>query len=76
MMKQAVAKTKPQLFGVPSLETATRIDNVDMVEAIHAAEYRVRARMRQLECEFEVKAAELRQAFLDETTGILNGGAE
>jgi hypothetical protein len=65
-----------QIFGVPSLETATRIDNVDMVEAVHAAHYRLNARMRQLECEFDVKASELRQAFIDETSGILNGGGE
>jgi hypothetical protein len=29
--------------------------------------------MRELECQFEVKAAELRQAFIDESIGILSG---
>jgi hypothetical protein len=73
-MMKAVAKQN--LFGVPSLETAGRIDNSDIVNAVNAAHYRLAARMRQLECEFEVKAAELRQAFIDETNGILNGEAD
>jgi len=47
-MNRHVAKTN--IFGMPSVETATRIDNVDMVEAVHAAHYRLNARMRQLEC--------------------------
>jgi hypothetical protein len=54
---------------------ATRVDNQDMVSAMHAAHYRLSARMRELECQFEVKAAELRQAFIDETNKILNGDA-
>ena len=59
-----------------SLETAGRIDNVDMVESMHAAHYRLSARMRELECSFESKAAELRQCFIDETNRILGGVAE
>jgi hypothetical protein len=70
MTKSQLAK--PNIFGVPSLETATRIDNEDMVAAMHAAHYRVSARMRELECQFEQKAAEVRQAFIDETTEILS----
>jgi hypothetical protein len=66
-MTKTVAKQN--IFGVPSPETANRIDNEDMVSAMHAAT----ARMRELECQFEVKAAELRQAFIDETNKILNG---
>jgi hypothetical protein len=72
MTKNQVAKA---IFGVPSLETSTRIDNEDMVSAMHAAHYRLSAQMRELECQFEVKAAELRQAFIDETNKILNGEA-
>ena len=60
------AVQKQQLFGVPSLETAQRIDDVDMVEAMQAAHYRLCARMRELETQFEVKASELRSAFLAE----------
>ena len=41
--------TKPAIFGVPSLETAQRIDDSDKVEALHAAHYRLTARMRELE---------------------------
>jgi len=36
---------KPAIFGVPSLETARRIDDVDKVEALHAAPYRLCERM-------------------------------
>jgi hypothetical protein len=68
--------TKANLFGVPSLETATRIDNEDMVAALHAAHYRLTARMRELECQFEVKAAELRQSFIDESQEILAQASE
>ena len=60
-----------QIFGVPSIETATWIDNVDMVEAMHTAHYRLSARMRELESQFEAKAFELRQAFIAETDAIL-----
>jgi len=66
-MTEALQK---QLFGVPSLETARRIDDVDTVEAMAAAHYRLCARMRELEMQFEVKAAELRSAFLAEIAGI------
>ena len=61
-------------FGVPSLETCTR--NEDSVRALQASHYRLTARMRELELQFEAKAAELRQAFLDESAKILNGSEE
>ena len=69
-MSRALQK---QIFGVPSLETAQRIDDVDMVEAMQAAHYRLCARMRELEMQFEVKASELRAAFLAEIAGIQDG---
>jgi len=69
-MSKALQK---QIFGVPSLETAQRIDDVDMVEAMAAAHYRLCARMRELESQFEVKASELRAAFLAEIAGIQDG---
>jgi hypothetical protein len=53
-MAKAIQK---QIFGVPSLETARRIDDVDQVEAITAADYRLCARMRELETQFEAKAS-------------------
>jgi hypothetical protein len=36
-----------QAFGVPSIETASRIDNSDRVSALHAAGYRYDARLRE-----------------------------
>jgi hypothetical protein len=65
-MKQNVAKA----FGMPSLETASRIDDSDAANAACAAHYRFQARMRQLEGEFEAKASELRAAFLAELADI------
>jgi len=67
-IKSALAKS--QLFGVPSLETATRIDDVDKVSAFQAAHYRLSARMRELEQSFEAKASELRASFLKEIAEI------
>jgi len=67
--------TKPSLFGVPSLETAQRIDDMDKVDAIHAAHFRLQTRMRELETQFEAKASELRAAFLAEVAEI-GGGNE
>ena len=70
------AMTKAAIFGVPSLETARRIDDEDKVAAIHAAHYRLTARMRELQSQFEAKASELRAAFLAEIAEIyeLTGG--
>jgi hypothetical protein len=65
-----------QIFGVPSLETAQRIDDVDRVEAMAAAHYRLCARMRELEVQFEAKASELRAAFLAEIHEIQGGGTD
>jgi len=59
-----------QLFGVPSLETARRIDDSDKVEALQASHYRLTARMRELEEQFEAKASDLRTAFLAEVLEI------
>jgi len=67
--------TKAALFGVPSLETAQRIDDSDKVEALHAAHYRLTARMRELEDRFEVEASKLRAAFLQEVIEIHGGDA-
>ena len=66
-MKTALAKTT---FGVPSIETACRIDNSDRVSALHAAGYRFDARVREIELQFEAKVAELREAYLGEVAAI------
>jgi hypothetical protein len=61
---------KPTAFGVPSLETASRIDGSDAVNAACAAQYRFKARMNELDAQFEVKASEVRAAFLAELAEI------
>ena len=67
--------TKPS-FGVPSLETTSRIDDSDKMNALEAARYRCAARMRELESQFEVKASEIRAAFVAECGSILAEAAE
>jgi hypothetical protein len=59
-----------QPFGVPSLATAEAIDNSDKVSALRAAHFRLTARMRELESQFEAKASELRNAYLNEVAAI------
>jgi hypothetical protein len=46
-----------QIFGVPSTETASRIDDSDATNAACAASYRFNSRMRELEAQFEAKAS-------------------
>jgi hypothetical protein len=58
---------------VPSLETAQRIDDSNKVEAMQAAHYRLSARMRELESQFEAKASELRATSLAEIHEIQGG---
>ena len=65
----AKSLTKP-VFGVPSIETASRIDDSDAANSACAAHFRFQTRMRELEAQFEAKAAELRSAFLSELAGI------
>ena len=62
--------TKQPLFGVPSLEMASKIDDSDKIEGLRAAHYRYSARMRELEVQFESKASELRVAYLREVAEI------
>lgn len=68
--------TKTSLFGVPSLETVRAIDDVDTVAAVTAAHYRLGARMRELEAQFELKAIELRAAFRAEVAEALSSEEE
>jgi uncharacterized protein YlxW (UPF0749 family) len=68
--------SKSQIFGMPSIETARAIDDVDQVTRCQAAQYRLQARMGALESQFEEKATELRKAFLteiEEITGERDG---
>jgi hypothetical protein len=66
-----LARTKTAIFGVPSLETARAIDDSDKAAGLQAAHYRVSARMRELEQQFDAKAQELRGAFVAECQEIL-----
>jgi hypothetical protein len=68
MVKSQVSKP---IFGVPSLETSSRIDTSDQTNRANAAHYRCQARMRQLECEFEAKASEFRAAYVAELAEIV-----
>jgi hypothetical protein len=69
----SLARSKPNLFGVPSLETARAIDDSDKAASLSAAHYRLSARMRELEAQYDAKASELRAAFVSECQEILGG---
>jgi hypothetical protein len=58
---------------MPSIETASRIDDSDATNAACAASYRFNSRMRELEAQFETKASELRAAFLAELSAVREG---
>ena len=62
---------RADLLGVPSIQTAGRIDDSDKVAAFEAAHYRCNARMRELESQFEAKASEIRAAFVSECASIM-----
>ena len=72
MSNRSVTK---QIFGVPSLQTASAIDDNDRVNGLQAAHYRCTARMRELEQMFEVKASEIRAAFVAECADIVSAEA-
>jgi hypothetical protein len=59
------------IFGVPSLETASRIDTSDQVTRAQAAHYRCTSRMRELEDQFEARASEIRSAYVAELAEIV-----
>jgi hypothetical protein len=61
-----MSKALQKQFFVPSLETASRIDDSDATNAACAAHFRFTALMRELEAQFEAKVSELRATFLAE----------
>jgi hypothetical protein len=63
-------KVSKQIFGVPSCETVSLIDDSDATNAACAAHFRFSARMRELEAQFEAKASELRATFLAELAAV------
>jgi hypothetical protein len=70
-MVTATKLTRSTIFGVPSLATASAIDDSDKVSAFEAAHFRCRARMSELEQQFEAKAGEIRAAFIAEASEII-----
>jgi hypothetical protein len=68
-MNKSVAR---QIFGVPSIQTTERIDDHDKTTALEAATFRCRQRMNELENQFEVKASEIRAAFVAECAEIIS----
>ena len=71
-----LARTKPNLFGVPSLETARAIDDSDKAAGLQAAHYRLSARMRELEARYDSEASKLRAAFIIECAEIIGAVEE
>jgi hypothetical protein len=71
-----LARTKPTIFGVPSLETARAIDDSDKAAGLQAAHYRLYPRMRELVQQFDAKASELWAAFVAECGEIVGRGEE
>jgi hypothetical protein len=67
---------KQAIFGVPSIETVTRVDDSDKCNAFAAAHYRLQENMRSLENQFEAKASELRATFVHEVEAITAEAAE
>jgi hypothetical protein len=65
-----------QIFGVPTPETAGRVDDCDKTAALTAAHYRCQSRMRELEIIFESKASEVRAAFVSECSQFLGAAGE
>jgi hypothetical protein len=63
-----------QPFGVPSIQTASRIDDSDATNAAVSAHFRFTERMRELEMQFQAKASEVRRAYLDEIEGVRVNG--
>jgi hypothetical protein len=62
-----------QVFGVPCAEVTGAIASMGQVDAIHAAGFAYNAKLRDLERQFEAKAAVLRTAYLAEIAEIQNG---
>ena len=75
-MPSKTGLTKSTIFGVPSMETAGRIDDSDKVSAFEAARFRCQTRLRELEQQFEVKASEIRKAFITVAAEIIEQDAE
>jgi len=73
MAKVIQVQTKQSPFRLPSIEVTGRIDDSDKVSALNAAAYRFSERFRELEHQFQVKAAALRQEYLDECATAVQG---
>jgi hypothetical protein len=62
--------SKPNIFWAPTLETARKIDDSDVVASIESARYRFTASMSDLERSYDAEASKLRAAFVAEVAAL------
>jgi hypothetical protein len=67
--------SKPNIFWVPSLETARKIGDEDTVTSIESARYRFTASMADLERCYDEEASRLRAAFVAEVATLYQSEA-
>jgi hypothetical protein len=60
----------PKAFGVPSVETASRIDANEKVNMLSSAAYDYEASARDLALAYEAQLEKLRQKYLDRVVSI------
>jgi hypothetical protein len=61
---------KSPAFGVPSPEVIGNIEVAQACNELQTANFRYQTKMRDLNRQFEVKAADVRQEYLDEVRQI------
>ena len=71
----AKSMTRPNIFWAPTLETARKIDDSDVVASIESARYRFTASMADLERHYDAEASKLRAAFVAEVAQLYQGEA-
>jgi hypothetical protein len=65
----------PMKFGALTPEAIERIDHNDAAHSASSAHYKFETRIRALQQQYEIKAAEIRREYLAEI-GALNGGGD
>jgi hypothetical protein len=71
----AKSMTRPNIFWAPTLETARKIDDSDVVASIESARYRFTASMADLERNYDEQAGKLRAAFVAEVAQLYQSEA-
>jgi hypothetical protein len=66
--------TRPAIFWAPTLHTARKIDDSDVVASVESARYRFTASMADLERNYDEQASKLRAAFVAEVAAGQRGG--